>query len=795
MSDIPAKVEPHSLAQPTPTAPASSVDILEIIRSQLLLITCCGMLGLLMAVIYWANAATWYETHAKMLITLKDMRGGEKGEKTWGDDGVQDEILANHIEIIQSRAIISKSLDDVKWQQMPGMVEQAENLTEAITYVADNLKMTKGGEGSARGARTLTIAFRHTDPEESLKVLQAIVAEYEGFLDEQVNRLMLRANRLIQQAQEKVEGDIRALEEQYVQARQNAPVLYSGEGSGNVYLDKFRRLQDELITVEIEISSVSTRLENVTNSIHEILKKEGDNTLELLALIDNDSLSRLGTFAGFSSAQTTDFQKNAAARAKEAEAKYSTLTSLRADLSKLEANFGPGHPQVVNLKQEIGLVEKLISESEKSTQDYSAIFEKLTPEVLLKAYVSFLRHDLSSLEERRRELNLLAEDVEAKTKSLIEFELKDKMIQGEITRKTTLFDGIVQQLRDMDTAAGLSGYMHEVLESPELGEKVWPSLQICAAGGLFLGCCLGLLIAIFNDQFDNRFRTPGEIDTIVGVPVIAQVGKINRSRDNRKRGRVIVDAQAPEAECFRLLRTYLLRDVRSGSVKTAMITSSQAKDGKSTILANLGASFAELGLSVVIIDGDMRAPTIHRFLNMPIDRGLSELLEGKAEIEEVLRDTGIDGLKVITAGSDVRNPAELLQDESFDKVLNGLKQRFDFVLVDSGPVLLVSDPAIVSQKCDISMLVVRPAIDTKRKVIEAARRLKSSRSNLRGCILNTYGSTKEFIRDSGYYANTNYYGYGYGSRGYGNRRNRDGDGSENGQRRPDNGRATSIGRS
>ncbi|HWL08371.1 MAG TPA: polysaccharide biosynthesis tyrosine autokinase [Planctomicrobium sp.] len=770
MSETPAQsTSLASMKSALNSVPGATVDVIAVIRKNVPLIFFCGVLGILAGVTYWANAQDWYESKAKMLVTLKDMRSGS-GERrdaaSWGSDRIQDEVLANHMEIFSSRRIVGNALKRANWENLPGVVAQVTEDQDAIAYVIDSLTLSKGGKGTARTARSLNIAFRHTDPDESMIVLNSLVEEYEHFLNDQVNRIMSEANRLILQVQDNVEKDLKQLEESYVDARRNAPILYSGEGNGNVYLEQFRRLQDELMTVEIERSTVATRLQNVVDSINQIKAVNGD-PLEMLALIDTDSLTRLGTFAGFSSAQTSEFQQAQAARLQEAQTKYGKLTNLQADLAKHEANFGPGHPVVENLRREIQLVERVLRDSERATQ-YNPIFDKLTPELLLRAYTGFLQHDLAALNERKRQLDLLASEAETSSKSLIEFEMRDRMLLGEINRKQALFESIVNQLRDLDTAAGLSGYIHEVLEEPQLGESVWPKLSLCLAGGLLLGLLAGASIALLSDQLDNRFRSPTEIDSTLGIPVIAQVGKINRSRDKRKSGRVLVDAQAPEAEAFRLMRTYLLREVKTGNVRTAMVTSSQAKDGKSTILTNLGASFSELGLKVLVIDGDMRAPTVHRFLNMSIDRGLSEVLQGKAESEDVIRETGVEGFYLMTAGGAVRNPAELLQSDVFDKLLEKCKQSFDMILVDSGPVLLVSDPAIVSQKCDISMLVIRPSVDPKQKVMEAVRRLRASKSNLRGCILNTYGSSNEFTREAGY-GNSSYYGYGYGNRGYGRR--------------------------
>ncbi|WP_437223261.1 polysaccharide biosynthesis tyrosine autokinase [Planctomicrobium sp. SH661] len=770
MNDPVTKAEPFQFGKNAATsASQATVDILEVLKRRAALILCCGALGLLLGVTYWSNAQVWYESNAKMLVTLKDVRSTDaQGTTSWSEDRLQASTLANHMEIVQSQNIIQKALERVHWQEMPFFQEMMEEDSEAdpVKYVREHLTMTKGGTGTARDARSLNIKFRHVDPVAGLEILQAIVMEYEAFLDDQVNRTMSAANDLIRDAQNKVEAELKSVEDAYVAARRAAPILFSGEGSSNVYLDKFRRLQDELVSVEIERSSVATRLRKVEESLQQIEANQGD-TLEMLALIDSASLERLGSFAGLQSGQTAGFVKDMPTRTAAVTAKLNTLTTLKAKLNELLSNFGPAHPQVEILRQEIALVEDVVRNAEKQTE-FTSMFDELTPQKLLKAYTGFLRHDLAASDERRAELLSLASSAEMQSKQLIEFELRDRMMRAEIDRKQALFDGIVDQLRSLDTATGLSGYIHEVLDAPKEGEVVWPKLAICGAGGVFLGLMIGVSLAVMTDQLDNRFRSPAEIDSMLSLPVIGQVGRIRIVRNKESSGRMIVDAQAPEAEAFRLLRTYLLREVKSGNLRTAMVTSCQAKDGKSTIMANLGASFSELGIRTLIIDGDMRAPTQNRFFNLQINKGLSEVLRGEVQLDEAVQWTGLEGLSLLSAGGPVRNPAELLQSESFDKVIELVKEQYDLILVDSGPVLLVSDPAIVSQKCDIALLVVRAATDTKRKVAEAVRRLRAASTNLRGCIVNTFGSSKEFTRESGDSSGGYYYGYGYGY-GYGNR--------------------------
>lgn len=751
-------------------ASVATLDIIDVVKRQFPLICCAASVGILLGVIYWANAQVWYESQAKMLVTLKDMRAKDtSGDSGWGQDRVQESTLANHMEIVRSRNIITKALARANWDKMPffqDLIEQDPDF-DPVVYVSEHLTLTKGGTGTARDARSLNIKFRHTDPHEALVILQAIVIEYETFLDDQVNRMMSSAIGLIKEAQSKVEQELKAAEEKYISARRSAPILYSGEGSSNVYLDRFRRIQDELSTVDIERSSVTTRLRKVEDSLKEIREKGGD-PLDMVALVDSASLERLSAFLTLQSGHSAEFMKDMPERTATTNAKYQLLTSLKSQLNELVANFGPGHPRVEILKKEIQQVEELVNQGTQQTK-YQGMFDQITPERLMQAYTGFLRQDLAASNDRRAELMLMGKAAEDQSKQLIEFELRDKLLATEITRKQSLYDGIVDQVRNMDTATGLSGYTHEVLDPPLEGEAVWPQLPLCGAGGLLAGIMVGFCLAIMLDQLDNRFRVPSEIDSLLSLPVIGQVGRIHLSRDQRRSGRLICNAQAPEAEAFRLFRTYLLREVKSGNLRTAMVTSCQAKDGKSTVLANLGASFSELGIRTLIIDGDMRAPTQNRFFQLEIEKGLSEVLRGEATIDEVIQYTGLDGLSLISAGGPVRNPAELLQSESFDQLLSSVKSQYNLVLVDTGPALLVSDPAIVLQKCDIGLLVVRAATDTKRKVQEAVRRLRAASPNLRGCIVNTFGSSKGFTRESGDAAGSYYYGYGYGNRTYGNR--------------------------
>ena len=153
----------------------------------------------------------------------------------------------------------------------------------------------------------------------------------------------------------------------------------------------------------------------------------------------------------------------------------------------------------------------------------------------------------------------------------------------------------------------------------------------------------------------------------------------------------------------------------------------------------------------------MRRPTFHKRFMVPDDIGLSDILKGRATIDQALLPSGQENLTLITAGAGASNPSELLQSEAFDTLITELASRFQLVILDVGPVLAVSDPVILAQKSDGLLLVVRPANDTKQQVQDAVDTLRSAGAKMLGCVINTFGSGNEFERGG-------YYGYYYTDR-------------------------------
>ena len=736
---------------PRPAEP-NELDLLEILGRQRWLIAFLAMLGLIGGIAYALNAPVWYESRAKVLIARRT--AGLSGASDAAGI-VEEDTLANHIELISSQMIVGRAMEKNGLLTLESLQPIVDSETDPVDYVIDNLSVVKGGTGAAKLAQSLNISLTHTDPEDSQLILKAVMSEYEQFIVAQVEQVMGRANELVQEAKTEVEESLATAEEKHLKSRQEAPLFFQGEGSSNVYQDRFRRLQDEMLDLDIQESTLRTRLDRVETVLKDFDgPSDALDNLDKLALIDSQSLERLGVFAGLqmNAANTAEFKAAMPAKMEEARTQFTHLLRLNSEKQRLSAVFGAGHPKVQEIESEIVLVKQFLQDNEDLANPGMLVDSTLTPESLLKAYTGFLNHDLAALAERRKELQYLASDAETKAKELIEYELNDLVLQKNIERQEALFDGIVAQLRELDTASSLSGYLYEFLEIPRLGEAVWPSLPICSVAGAVMGMCLGLVFAFGSDVRDRRFRSAAELDEAIGVPNLGRVGRVN-AMSQGVRGLVATEL-SPDAEAFRLGRTMLLLDVKAGKLNTIGFTSPMQGDGKSTMTSNFAVSFSMVDLKVLVIDADLRRPSVHRYFSVDRSAGLCELLEGSATLDEVITPTSVDNVSVITAGSTPKLPAELLQSPVLDEILDELKSQFDVILVDLPPVLAVSDPVVVMPRLDGNVLVVRVSRARRDEVLNTMRRMRESGGKFVGWMLNTFGAGGKFDGTGGY---TGYY--------------------------------------
>ncbi|WHY80230.1 CpsD/CapB family tyrosine-protein kinase [Neobacillus sp. WH10] len=212
----------------------------------------------------------------------------------------------------------------------------------------------------------------------------------------------------------------------------------------------------------------------------------------------------------------------------------------------------------------------------------------------------------------------------------------------------------------------------------------------------------------------------------------------------------MVDPKSPISEQYRTIRTNIHYSTVDKNVRTLMVTSSGPGEGKSTTVANLAVTFAQQGKKVLLVDADMRKPTVHYTFNQTNTFGMTSVLTKQVSLEEAISETSVENLSVLTSGPIPPNPSELLSSKSMEQIFQSSEELFDIILFDTPPLLAVTDAQILANRCDGTVLVVYSGKTEKDQLLKAKELLDSAQSNLLGVVVNN-----KKIQDTNYYY---YYG-------------------------------------
>lgn len=312
----------------------------------------------------------------------------------------------------------------------------------------------------------------------------------------------------------------------------------------------------------------------------------------------------------------------------------------------------------------------------------------------------------------------------------------------------TEFGSIVNQVDPI----GPDNVVLRVISGPTLNPTpVSPRTTFNLAAGLALGLAAGIVIALLRVLLDTTIRQPQVLRTLTGVPVLGVIP----FEKSAKKSPLISEGQARSirAEAFRQLRTNLQFVDVERPVRVLVVTSSVADEGKSTTATNLAVSFSESGRQVLLIEADLRRPRVADYLGLERAVGLTNVLAGQVDIDDVLQPWGRGGLSVLPSGSIPPNPSELLGSPRMLELLEQLKSRFEVIVIDTPPLLPVTDAAVAAAHADGAVLVARYGKATRGQVTTAVRSLQSVDARLLGTILNMTP-----VKGSDGYES---YGYGY----------------------------------
>jgi capsular exopolysaccharide synthesis family protein len=298
-----------------------------------------------------------------------------------------------------------------------------------------------------------------------------------------------------------------------------------------------------------------------------------------------------------------------------------------------------------------------------------------------------------------------------------------------------LSDEFVVMVRELETPSpGASPDARVVVEQkasvPEKPALPKPSRNIL--GGLAGGLLLGVGLAVLRDRLDNTVKTRETLEEITSVGL---VGSIPLDKECRNDPAISFENNnSAIAEAFRKLRTNLQFLAVDNPPRQIVVTSSVPSEGKSTSAINIALALAEAEYKVALIDGDLRRPSLDKYMGLVGAVGFSTVLSGGAALDDVLQETKFPNLTVMTAGTSPPNPSELLSSLSAKKVLEELRQRFDYVIIDSPPILAVTDGAILAAKSDGALIMARYGQTKREQLAHAVGTLEDVGATLLGTV-------------------------------------------------------------
>jgi succinoglycan biosynthesis transport protein ExoP len=376
----------------------------------------------------------------------------------------------------------------------------------------------------------------------------------------------------------------------------------------------------------------------------------------------------------------------------------------------------------------------------------------------ISAQVSLIKRAIKARYEAARDQELSfreqIEKLKAEVLDLRNRSIQYNILQREVDTNRTLYEGLLQQYKEVGITGAIGTNNVAIIDKAELPKvPSSPKMLLNLALALVFGLFASAAAILVRESLDDTVKVPEEIEEMLGLAVLGVIPACEQEHGETLARNVITNPYSAAAEAFRSLGTSLQFATESGVPKILLVTSAQIAEGKSTTSACLAGNFGQLGMRVLLIDADMRRPSLHAIFGVDNRGGLADVLNGVSYAEDVVIENCVRGVTLLTAGSSPANPPELLSNPRMGTLLATARENFDVVIVDSPPVVGLADAPLIGSFVDGALLVVGSNFAQRRSIRAAVKRLRFSRTRLIGGVLNRFDPRRVGRA----------YGYGYGS--------------------------------
>jgi capsular exopolysaccharide synthesis family protein len=696
------------------------------------LVTAVIVASVLLAGVYLVRTERLYEATGRLLLLQQGVRPLSAGK----DDGVRnvehsDDFIPTQMAVLQSPRIVERAIATVGAENLPtlhgsrGAPSLEEMTRTAIKYYLKVLRPD-------RTASILLIRYRAASTGEATRMVAALVASYHEFLISNDKNDASKLVSIISRARDELGHELQGLEQKYLEFQKTNPLLLEDGSKGTLINSRLVELDRAANEATVKAMRLRSQL-----AIGRKLAAEG---AEMWAVAY--AIAQVGADQGIAliprSAETTQ----------GISADY--LRQLIKEQQELAATYGPGYSKVKELQEQIASVGQRTREA-IGTMDRGDIGQLL----------SSIERSLETVESLRAQVgDELAQDVEKAKKNAIEMTV-GRNLQNQLDRQKSLFFAVIEELKQAQFGGDFGTIAAQPIERANaLDRPVHPQSLLILLGSLAIGGILGIGLALLADELDSRIHSLEDLRRAFDYPVLGLIARIapdqlGRSAEGRLLSHVL--PRAPATEAHKVLRTNVEFLRRRRHIQVILVTSSVAREGKTTTASNLAISLAHAGRKVLLIDADLRRPALGAVYRLASEPGLAQFLQEPIGLDDVVRSTHISGLDVLTTGGVAANPAELLMSGRMQELLDECRRSYDFVIIDSSPLLAVTDPALIGAWADGALLVLRASMLKRQLLSRAVELLKSSGTPVLGAVITgiedqafekqygyeSYGSTTE----------------------------------------------------
>jgi len=551
--------------------------------------------------------------------------------------------------------------------------------------------------------RMLVISFTHTDPVLAAEIVDNVAQVFIKRTFENKTERYTSASEWLDKSTRELKSNVEKAEKELADYS-GSHNIYSSDAKENLSVEKLTKLHGEVTRAQTE------RL--LKQSLHEEVKAG-----RVAQLPD-----------AFSDPRMNELKKR--------------LGELAVTLSQQETTFGPKNPKVIDTKEQMAAIQKQIDDSKGSLEEkLRADYERaVRDQASLEAALNLAKAEAAQQNQASIQFNILKKNVEIANS-----------IYAEFLNKTN--QAKIQEHEQHNNT--------KMIDPPQVPlSPVAPNRPRTILIGFLVSLLAGVGLVLVLEYLDNTVKTVEDVSRFAQLPALSVIPAI-RGRKQRalKAGNngskraaaglalakgngfttghlLALDSRSSIAEAYRVLRTSVLLSSTDKPPKTILVTSGQPEEGKTTTVINTAISLSQLGASVLIIDCDLRKPSVHRSLGVDHTVGLSTYLARRAELDDVIQKLPIPNLAVLPSGRIPPNPSEMISSARMKEMLALLAERYDHILIDSPPLLKVTDPVILSTLVDGVILVVHGGKSNREVLRRTRQELSMAGARIFGVVLN-----------------------------------------------------------